>query len=163
MDEHLSESAQDGLAEQLSPMELLLTLQQDQALDELFAPTAAGPAILSEQVGTLQLEGSAGADRFYFPESLAAQEVRVTGFAPEAGDQLDLRDLLVGETEATLDRYLEFTEVADQDGVSHTHLAISTQGDGRFDHGITLNQVDFGVPAADLLTHCLSNGYLLTD
>ncbi|WP_460239629.1 Ig-like domain-containing protein, partial [Aurantivibrio plasticivorans] len=88
--------------------------------------------------------------------------------ASAGGDVLDLRDLLVGESEASLDEFLYF----EQQG-ANTVISISTEGgfDGGFDSNavdqqIVIEGVDLVTGFADqsaLIQDLINNGKLITD
>ncbi|WP_446697461.1 calcium-binding protein [Undibacterium danionis] len=91
-----------------------------------------GDDIIIGGTGSDSLTGGAGADTFKWSlndnGTTAAPAIdRITDFATAnynaGGDRLDLRDLLVGETSATLDKFLHFNF----DG-TNTTLYISTSG-----------------------------------
>jgi Ca2+-binding RTX toxin-like protein len=68
------------------------------------------------------LTGGAGADTFIWKKGDIGKDV-VTDFNAKEGDRLDLRDLLQGETDSTIDNFLKITTAG---GVST--LQISTTG-----------------------------------
>jgi Ca2+-binding RTX toxin-like protein/lipopolysaccharide export system protein LptC len=82
----------------------------------------AGQDLLIGGPGNDTLTGGAGADTFIWKKGDIGKDV-VTDFNAKEGDRLDLRDLLQGETDGTIDNFLKITTAG---GVST--LQISTTG-----------------------------------
>jgi Ca2+-binding RTX toxin-like protein/lipopolysaccharide export system protein LptC len=82
----------------------------------------AGQDLLIGGPGNDTLTGGAGADIFLWKKSDIGKDV-VRDFNAKEGDRLDLRDLLQGETDGTIDNFLKITTAG---GVST--LQISTTG-----------------------------------
>lgn len=68
------------------------------------------------------LIGGSGADTFVWKAGDIGNDV-IKDFKASEGDRIDLKDLLKGETDSTIDNYLKITTV---DGVST--LQVSTEG-----------------------------------
>jgi len=120
------------------------------------------------------LSGGSGADTFVWEQGDAGTETspavdKVIDFNVEEGDVLNLSDLLQGEeqsVDALLNAYIGLSETAD----GNVELAISSQGDGRVDQKIVLENTSFNqlagtsdASAADVLNTLLSNSQLVVD
>jgi hypothetical protein len=123
--------------------------------------------ILIGGAGSDTLNGSFGADVFRWgagDQGAPAPTDVVNGFSPTIApktDALDLRDLLVGETQSTLGDYLDFSF-----GGGSTTIDVRSAGaSGPVDQHIVLNGVDLSPLGSEgaIIAALVTSGKLITD
>ncbi|OQX36979.1 MAG: hypothetical protein B0D91_07865, partial [Oceanospirillales bacterium LUC14_002_19_P2] len=129
----------------------------------------AGNDIIIGGDGDDLLTGGTGADVFRFKSgdegTTAAPAFDVIeDFNRAEGDVLDLSDMLVGESAATIDAFLDLSTVVDN-GVTSTQIAVKDSANGQTVQTIKLDGVDLSSlgSEADILNNLLNNGNLDID
>ncbi|MFM5464793.1 type I secretion C-terminal target domain-containing protein, partial [Aeromonas simiae] len=127
----------------------------------------AGDDVLAGGAGNDILSGGSGADTFVWragDEGTGERPAvdRVLDFNRHEGDCLDLRELLQGESGASIDQYLSLLE---RDG--STVIAVKTTGSGAVNQEIVLEGVSFadlgGGSGSELLNSMLADGLIKVD
>lgn len=141
--------------------------------DWLFGGT--GDDVLRGGQGNDILTGGAGSDLFVWQqgdEGSASQPAidTITDFSPQAGDRIDLADLLKGVTDSSVDGllgHLQASVTSMSNGLSDVNLSVSPAGDGQVTQQITLKGVDLsswqlgGTSSHDILQSMLDQHSLI--
>ncbi|HHQ4508721.1 retention module-containing protein [Aeromonas hydrophila] len=121
------------------------------------------------------LTGGAGSDLFVWQQGDAGNAGQpaidtITDFHPEAGDRIDLADLLKGVTDSSVDGllgHLQASVTSVSNGLSDVNLSVSPAGDGQVTQQITLKGVDLsswqlgGTSSHDILQSMLDQHSLI--
>lgn len=121
------------------------------------------------------LTGGAGSDLFVWQQGDAGNAAQpaidtITDFHPEAGDRIDLADLLKGVTDSSVDGllgHLQASVTSVSNGLSDVSLSVSPAGDGQVTQQITLKGVDLsswqlgGTSSHDILQSMLDQHSLI--
>ena len=118
----------------------------------------SGHDVLIGGSGNDQLTGGSGADEFAFEPSQSGGTDTVVDFNAAEGDVLDLSDLLVGETDATIDNYL----VASFDNSTGSTTIEVYQGDANVSGATSIQTIVVNGDVSDL-TSLINNGNLDVD
>lgn len=121
------------------------------------------------------LTGGAGSDLFVWQQGDAGSTGQpaidtITDFSPQAGDRIDLADLLKGVTDSSVDGllgHLQASVTSASNGLSDVNLSVSPAGDGQVTQQITLKGVDLsswqlgGTSSHDILQSMLDQHSLI--
>lgn len=121
------------------------------------------------------LTGGAGSDLFVWQQGDAGSAGQpaidtITDFSPQAGDRIDLADLLKGVTDSSVDGllgHLQASVTSASNGLSDVNLSVSPAGDGQVTQQITLKEVDLsswqlgGTSSHDILQSMLDQHSLI--
>lgn len=121
------------------------------------------------------LTGGAGSDLFVWQQGDAGSAGQpaidtITDFSPQAGDRIDLADLLKGVTDSSVDGllgHLQASVTSASNGLSDVNLSVSPAGDGQVTQQITLKGVDLsswqlgGTSSHDILQSMLDQHSLI--
>ncbi|HDZ8878192.1 TPA: retention module-containing protein [Aeromonas dhakensis] len=121
------------------------------------------------------LTGGAGSDLFVWQQRDAGSAGQpaidtITDFSPQAGDRIDLADLLKGVTDSSVDGllgHLQASVTSASNGLSDVNLSVSPAGDGQVTQQITLKGVDLsswqlgGTSSHDILQSMLDQHSLI--
>ncbi|RQM88277.1 retention module-containing protein [Aeromonas dhakensis] len=121
------------------------------------------------------LTGGAGSDLFVWQQGDAGSAGQpaidtITDFSPQAGDRIDLADLLKGVTDSSVDGllgHLQASVTSASNGLSDVNLSVSPAGDGQVTQQITLKGGDLsswllgGTSSHDILQSMLDQHSLI--